>query len=151
MSLAYIGLGSNLGDRTSQLAMAVNHLAAHRDITLVARSSIVETEPVDLLDQPRFLNQVVAVKTVMGPRELLGALKEAERRLGRVPGVPKGPRTIDLDILLYDDMVMDTDDLTIPHREIRNREFVLRHLLELDPDIVDPVTGKPFRTMLRSG
>ncbi len=151
MSLAYIGLGSNLGDRNTQLAMAVNRLAAHRDLTLVARSSIAETEPVDYLDQPRFLNQVVAVKTLMGPRELLGILKEAERDLGRVPGIPKGPRAIDMDILLYDDIVMDTGDLTIPHREIRNREFVLRHLVELDPDIIDPVTGKLFREMLRPG
>ncbi len=149
MSVAYIGIGSNLGDRRNQLAMAVNLLAAHRDIRLLRQSSIIETDPVDYLDQPRFLNQVVVVKTVLGPRELLRTLKEAETGLGREKSIPRGPRAIDLDILLYDDIILETDDLSIPHPEITNRPFIMRHLAELDPELIDPVTGKLYRDMLR--
>jgi len=148
MAIAYIGLGSNLGDRKKNLADALQHLATRCHVSILTASSIVETDPVDYLDQPRFLNQVIVIETSRAPHDLLRELKQAEADLGRTKSFPKGPRTIDLDILLYDDVTLNTDDLTIPHPEIKNRKFILRHLIELDPEIKDPATGKKYRELL---
>jgi 2-amino-4-hydroxy-6-hydroxymethyldihydropteridine diphosphokinase len=148
MAIAYIGLGSNLGDRADNLDKAIRRLASRSPVTILERSSILETEPVDYLDQPRFLNQIIKIETGLYPRDLLQALKHAEADLGRKKSLPKGPRSIDLDILLYDDLVLDTPDLVIPHPEIKNRKFILQHLVELDQELVDPVTGIKFRDLI---
>ena len=147
MAIAYIGLGSNLGDHEKHLANAVQYLASRCPVTILDTSSIIETDPVDYLDQPPFLNQVIAIETALAPHDLLLTLKQAEAGLGRTKSFPKGPRTIDLDILLYDDIMLKTDDLTIPHPEIKNRKFILRHLIELDPDLKDPATGRKYREL----
>lgn len=147
MAIAYIGLGSNLGDRRKNLTDAIQHLASRCPATILDKSSIIETDPVDYLDQPRFLNQVIVIKTSLTPHDLLRELKQAEEDLGRIKSIPKGPRTIDLDILLYDDIMLKTDDLTIPHPEIKNRKFILQHLIELDPDLKDPATGRKYREL----
>jgi 2-amino-4-hydroxy-6-hydroxymethyldihydropteridine pyrophosphokinase len=148
MAIAYIGLGSNLGEREKHLENAIQHLASRRPVTILKKSSVIETDPVDYRDQPRFLNQVIIIETSLAPHDLLRELKQAEIDLGRTKSFPKGPRTIDLDILLYDDIMLKTDDLTIPHPEIKNREFILRHLIELDPELIDPATGKKYRELL---
>ena len=146
MATAYIGLGSNLGDRERNLREAVRRLTAHCPLRVLATSTILETDPVDFLDQPRFMNMVVRIETTLTPHELLHCLKKSERELGRKKTFSKGPRTIDLDILLYDNIILNTEDLTIPHPEIKNREFVMRHLIELDPELVDPLTGAKYRS-----
>jgi 2-amino-4-hydroxy-6-hydroxymethyldihydropteridine diphosphokinase len=148
MALAYLGLGSNLGDREANLAAAEARIASVPGVRVVKKSSIAETDPVDYLDQPRFLNRVVVIETTMAPLDLLAELKRAEEELGRVRSVPKGPRSIDLDILLYDGAIIATAVLTIPHPEIKNRPFVLRHLVEVAPDLADPLTGTRYRDLV---
>ena len=148
MAIAYVGLGSNLGEREKHLKNAIRHLASRCPVTILKKSSVIETDPVDYKDQPRFLNQVIVIETSLAPHDLLRELKQAEADLDRTKSFPKGPRTIDLDILLYDDIMLKTDNLTIPHPEIKNREFILRHLIELDPDLKDPETGKKYRELL---
>jgi 2-amino-4-hydroxy-6-hydroxymethyldihydropteridine diphosphokinase len=122
---AYLGLGSNLGDRAANLWEAVRRLAAVSECQVVRCSPLYETEPVGLTGQPWFLNSALAVETGLEPMELLRALKEIERAMGRVTTVRWGPRLIDLDILLYGDVDLDSDELTVPHRELWNRRFVL--------------------------
>ena len=148
MALAYLGLGSNLGDRADNIRRAVRTLIEGYPITLVAESSVRETEPVEFLDQPLFLNQVIAIETSLQPDQLLAAAKRTEEDLGRTPTVPKGPRVIDIDILLYDDLVLTSESLTIPHPAILRRPFVIQHLVELAPDLIDPVSRRPYRTFL---
>ena len=144
MSNVYIGLGTNLGDKEKNLKEAISSLNSDSLIKVVNMSSIKETKPVDYLDQPDFLNQVLIIETDHGPEDLLLLLKNIEEKMGRDKGIPKGPRIIDLDILLYDNIVYDTADLKIPHPEILNRKFILDHLIELDPEIVDPVSNVKF-------
>ncbi|HOO72470.1 MAG TPA: 2-amino-4-hydroxy-6-hydroxymethyldihydropteridine diphosphokinase [Spirochaetota bacterium] len=148
MALAYIGLGANLGDRSANLETALNHLDADPDITVTDKSGVLETAPVEYTDQPCFLNQVISVQTSLSPEELLARLLGIEARMGRARGVPKGPRLIDLDILLYDSLAMNSATLVIPHPGITTREFVLAHLVELDPSLRDPATGKAYRDIL---
>src|SRR3990172_11616855 len=111
MATAYIGLGSNIGDREANLKKAVSQLASCCPVTILKQSSILETGPVDYLDQPRFLNQIIKIQTDLPPPDLLKTLQRAEIELGRKKSIPKGPRSIDLDILLYDDIIMSTRDL----------------------------------------
>ena len=145
MAEVYIGLGSNLSDRQGNLKRALELLTRACGADIIAASSILETEPVDFTEQPMFLNQVLLIRTDMGPEELLGSLQAIEDKMGRIRTVDKGTRVIDLDILLYNSMVMESEDLTIPHPEIRNRNFVLDHLIEINPDLRDPVTGEKYR------
>lgn len=148
MAIAYIGLGSNMGDREQNLGNAVRALGRHPLITISGKSSILETEPVDYLDQPRFLNMIIVAETDLTPHELLKTTGKIELEMGRRKTVPKGPRTIDLDILLYDDIILKTGDLTIPHPEIKNRQFIMRHLIELNPELADPETKQRYRDMI---
>ncbi len=106
---------------------------------------VEETKPVDVFDQPDFINQVVLLETDIAPHGLLKILRGIESDMGRVRDVPKGPRVIDLDVLLYGSEIIDTGDLKIPHPEIVRRLFVLKHLLEMSPGLKDPVTGTPYR------
>jgi 2-amino-4-hydroxy-6-hydroxymethyldihydropteridine diphosphokinase len=127
MSRAYLSLGSNLGDRAERLGAARAALIARDDLRLAALSPVTETDPVDVTDQPRFLNQVVAVDTVLAPRGLLDACLGIERDLGRdrSAGPRRGPRTIDLDVLLYEGLSIDEPGLTVPHSRLAERPFFL--------------------------
>jgi 2-amino-4-hydroxy-6-hydroxymethyldihydropteridine diphosphokinase len=131
---AYVGLGANLGAREKTLRNAVDLLAQEEGIEVVAVSTFRETEPVGVVEQPRFLNGAAAVETTLSPRELLDALLRTERTLGRVrDGTRWGPRTVDLDLLLYGDERVDDPGLRIPHPLLHERRFALEPLAELDP------------------
>jgi len=145
---SYVGLGANLGDRADTMRSAVDLLAGDPEIEVVAVSTLRLTEPVDYPDQPKFLNGVVALDTDLPPLELLARLLAVERLLGRVRGGPRyGPRSIDLDLLLYGDEVVDEAGLTVPHPRIHRRRFVLEPLAELDPELTVPGHG-PVRELL---
>jgi 2-amino-4-hydroxy-6-hydroxymethyldihydropteridine diphosphokinase len=137
---AYVGLGANLGDREKTIRRAVELLGGEPGIEVLAVSRLRETDPVGYLDQPRFLNGAAALETNLPPRELLGRLLAIERVLGRERGSgPRfGPRTIDLDLLLYGGEVVDEPGLTLPHPRLADRRFVLEPLHELDPELVLP-------------
>jgi 2-amino-4-hydroxy-6-hydroxymethyldihydropteridine diphosphokinase len=139
---AYVGLGANLGDRERTLRAAADALAAEDGIDVIAVSTLRETEPVGVGDQPRFLNGVVALDTSLGARELLDRLLAVEQRFGRVrsPG-EHGPRTLDLDLLLYGYEEIDEPGLTVPHPRLHERRFVLEPLAELAPSLVVPGRG----------
>ena len=142
MTRAYVGLGANLGDRERTLRAAVDVLGAEEGIEVVPVSTLRETEPVGVGEQPRYLNGVAALGTTLRPRRLLERLLETERRFGRVrvPG-EHGPRTLDLDLLLYGDEVIDEPGLTLPHPRLHERRFVLEPLAELAPGLVVPGHG----------
>jgi 2-amino-4-hydroxy-6-hydroxymethyldihydropteridine diphosphokinase len=139
---AYVGLGANLGDRSAMLRAALEQLAAEPGVSLVAVSSVRETDPVGPVDQPRFLNAAAALDTELSPRELLDRLLGIERRLGRMREGPRfGPRTIDLDLLLYGEERLDEPSLELPHPRLHERLFALEPLFELDPSLVVPGHG----------
>ena len=135
MTTCYLALGSNLGDREDHLSRAREELAA-RGARILRESSVRETEPFGVTEQPRFLNQVLEVDWVGSPRELLEAAKEVEEAVGRTPTYRWGPREIDIDILLFGDLVVDEPGLTIPHPGLAHRSFVQLPLAELRPDIL---------------
>jgi 2-amino-4-hydroxy-6-hydroxymethyldihydropteridine diphosphokinase len=140
---SYIGLGSNLGDREAFLRRALELLRAEPEIEVTAVSSVRETDPVGLVDQPRFLNAVARVETDLAPRELLDRMLAAERELGRRRDGPRfGPRTIDLDLLIYGDEEIDEPGLIVPHPRLAERRFVLEPLHELEPGLVVPGRGR---------
>jgi 2-amino-4-hydroxy-6-hydroxymethyldihydropteridine diphosphokinase len=140
---AFVGLGSNLGEREVTLRAAVKRMRALPDTEVSRVSSFRDTEPVGNLDQPRFLNGAVELETALSARALLGALLELERAFGRDrnAGPPLGPRTLDLDLLLYGDQTIDEPLLTVPHPRLHERRFVLEPLVELDPDLEIPGQG----------
>jgi len=138
MPRAWIGLGSNLGDRLGYVKKALGMIEGLRETRLVAVSSVYDTAPVGREDQPRFLNAVVEVATELGPAELLGALLAIEDRCGRVRRDVWGPRTLDLDLLVYGDVRVSSPDLTVPHPRLAERAFVLVPLAEIAPDLVVP-------------
>jgi len=139
---AYVGLGANLGDRERMLRAAVDALAAEEGIEVVSVSTLRETEPVGVGGQPRFLNGAAELETTLTARELLDRLLALEQRFGRVriPG-EHGPRTLDLDLLLYGGEVIDEPGLTVPHPRLHERRFVLEPLAELAPGLVVPGRG----------
>ncbi|MGQ0602141.1 MAG: 2-amino-4-hydroxy-6-hydroxymethyldihydropteridine diphosphokinase [Anaerolineales bacterium] len=139
MPVVYLALGANLGDRAENVRRALDALAPQ--FTLTALSSVYETEPTYVLDQPRFLNLAARANTEISPLEALRALKHIEAELGRVTGQRFGPRLIDLDLLLYDDVVTDTAELTLPHPRLHERAFVLVPLAEIAPQVVHPTLG----------
>jgi 2-amino-4-hydroxy-6-hydroxymethyldihydropteridine diphosphokinase len=149
MSRAYVGVGSNLGRRRQTIAASLDLLRAEPGIEVVAVSSLQETDPVGQEDQPRFLNGAAALETELSPRELLERLLEIERRLGRVRGEgPRfGPRTIDLDLLLYGAETVEEPGLVVPHPRLAERRFALEPLAELDPGLEVPGHG-PIRALL---
>ena len=130
---AYLGIGSNLGDRLSYLQLAVDHLVAEDDMTVVAVSPVYETAPVGGPDQPDYLNAVVAVDTTLTARELLGVAQGIEVAAERVRTVRWGPRTLDVDVLLVGDERVDDPDLVVPHPRMTERAFVVVPLADLDP------------------
>ena len=146
----YIGLGSNLGEREAQIRVALDDLARLPASRLVRASSLYDSEPVGDVEQPNFLNAMAELETELPARQLLWNLLLIERRLGRTRNRRWGPRTIDLDLLLYGDLVIDEPDLLVPHPELVRRSFVLVPLVELDPLLVHPVTGETLITHLTS-
>ena len=135
---AFVGLGSNLGDRRANLEAAVEKLAREPGVQLLRRSSLYETEPVGVADQPWFLNAALEIEAELAAGELLGTLKRIERELGRRPGRRWGERLIDLDLLLYGEQSVAEPDLIVPHPEMWRRLFVLVPLAELAPDLRAP-------------
>ena len=145
-SRVYLGLGSNIGTKESNLSRALKLLP---DLVTVSEvSSIYESEPVGLKDQPWFTNIVCAAYTDLSPRKLLAYLKHIEGQMGRIMSFKDGPRIIDIDILFYGDQIIDTPDLTIPHPRIAERAFVLHPLSELNPLLFHPVESRTVAQML---
>jgi 2-amino-4-hydroxy-6-hydroxymethyldihydropteridine diphosphokinase len=140
LATVYLGLGSNIGEREENLHQALTQLSLKVNLDEV--SSIYETEPVGYKEQPLFLNLVCRIATNLPPEELFHLAKNIETRMGRVPSFPNAPRIIDIDILFYEDKIMDTPNFTIPHPRLHDRAFVLIPLAEIAPDLVHPKLGK---------
>lgn len=149
MKQAYIALGTNIGERVENLNMALKKLESTNDIEVVKQSSIYETAPVGFLDQADFLNMVIQVQTPLSAIKLLDHCQEIEQNLGRERTIRFGPRTIDLDILLYNQENSDTERLSIPHPRMHERAFVLIPLHEIAPDVMIPVINKDITTSLK--
>jgi 2-amino-4-hydroxy-6-hydroxymethyldihydropteridine diphosphokinase len=147
MKTVYLGLGSNVGDREAALQAAVDELHS-REVSVRRLSSVYETEPMDLAGQRWFLNLVAEAETDLFPLQLLARIAKIEQRLGRRRMVAKGPRTIDIDILLYGDFIIRTPKLVIPHERLTERRFVLVPLVELTPELRDPVSRRALRDLL---
>jgi 2-amino-4-hydroxy-6-hydroxymethyldihydropteridine diphosphokinase len=144
----YICLGSNLGDRKTNIDNAISGLES-RGVSILKKSSIYETEPVGMMAQPLFYNMCAEAETGLEPAALLAAAKEVERALGRGKGVKWGPRIIDIDILFYDNIILDGKDLKIPHPELENRKFVLVPMAEIAENFVHPVYNISIKEMLK--
>jgi 2-amino-4-hydroxy-6-hydroxymethyldihydropteridine diphosphokinase len=144
---AFVGIGSNVGDREAHVRHALELLAAEEGIELIGVSELRETEPVGPVEQGPFVNGAAALATELSPRELLERLLKIEERLGRVRAERFGPRTIDLDLLLYGDEVVDEPGLTVPHPRLQERRFALEPLADLAPGLVVPGKGPISRLL----
>jgi 2-amino-4-hydroxy-6-hydroxymethyldihydropteridine diphosphokinase len=144
MPKVYLGIGANLGDRERTLKQAVRALAEEPGLELLAASKVYETDPVCIEDQPRFLNAVLLAETELAARDLLDLLLSTEQRFGRVRERKWGPRTLDLDVLLYGDQIIHEEALEVPHPHMHERGFVLVPLCDLNPDSRHPVLGRRF-------
>ncbi len=142
----YLALGTNLGDRLANLRAAIAALAPQARV--LAESRIYETEPWGFSEQPAFLNMAVRAETDLAPADLLAFLKSLETDLGRTPTFRNGPRLIDIDILFYDDLILDIPPLVIPHPRLHERDFVLVPLADIAPDVIHPVLNQSIRALL---
>jgi 2-amino-4-hydroxy-6-hydroxymethyldihydropteridine diphosphokinase len=143
----YLSLGGNVGDRMANLRAALQALEGTERVRVTRVSSAYETAPVGVPDQPAFVNLAVEIETALTPLELLNAVKEIERRLGRTPTIRWGPREIDIDLVLWGSRVVETPVLILPHKEFRTRAFMLTPLAEIAPEAVDPVTEMTVRAL----
>ena len=143
----FLALGSNLGQRLDNLQAAVKALTP--EVRVLQESRVYETEPWGYADQPSFLNMVLGAETELSPQKLLAKLKKVELNLGRIPNFRNGPRLIDLDILFYDDLILNLPDLVIPHPRLSERAFVLVPLMDLAPGLIHPATGQSVAELAR--
>ena len=148
MSIAYIGLGSNLNDKMGNLNKAVELIEKSSEVKVFKRSSVYQTEPVGIKNQPLFLNMVLEVDTEISPFELLGFLQDIERKMGRKREKKWGPRNMDLDLLLYEDQVISSAELTLPHTQMHLRKFVLVPLAEIAKDKIHPLMQRTILDLL---
>ena len=145
---AVIALGSNMGDREAYLKHGVNSIENSKDCRLISVSKFIETKPYGVTDQPDFLNGCMKIRTLLPPQELLEFLQQIEHSVNRVREGRWGPRTLDLDILFYDDLIIDTMELTVPHIDMQNRDFVLVPLNQIAPNLFHPVLHKTISMLL---
>lgn len=149
MAQVYLGLGSNIGKRVAHLNEAIARLNAHDNITVTRESSIIETEPYGNINQDKFLNMCIEIETNLTPVSLLETVLDIEQQMGRIRIVDWGPRNIDIDILLYEDLEIALEDLEIPHAEMHKRLFVLEPLAEIAPNREHPTMGVTIKTLLQ--
>ncbi len=146
---AFISVGSNQGDRLSNCCRGIAALCAEAAVRLVARSPFYETEPVDYTDQQWFLNAAVKIETDLAPLALLAHVQTVQKKLGRLDGgIRFGPRVLDLDIIFYDSLILETPHLTIPHPRMHKRRFVLQPICDIDSSVVHPILGQDVKTIL---
>jgi 2-amino-4-hydroxy-6-hydroxymethyldihydropteridine diphosphokinase len=146
---AYISVGSNLGDPLDNCRRGIDDLCDGKDIVLTARSPFYRTEPVDYVNQEWFINAVIKIVTNLAPHDLLARTRKVQDKFGRKgDAVRFGPRVLDLDIIFYQDLVLESDDLIIPHPRMHKRRFVLQPICDIDPSIVHPVLGSNVQTLL---
>jgi 2-amino-4-hydroxy-6-hydroxymethyldihydropteridine diphosphokinase len=149
MAVVYVAIGSNLGKRIATLELALGRMVVGGKIVLVDKSPYYETAPEGLKDQPPFVNAVLRLQTDLTPRELLHRLQGIEESLGRRRGIRWGPRTIDLDLLLYDDIILKEESLEIPHPRMHERRFVLEPLCDIAPEVMHPLLKKTAKELLK--
>lgn len=149
MAQVYLGLGSNIGKRVAHLNEAIARLNAHDNITVTRESSIIETEPYGNINQDKFLNMCIEIETNLTPVSLLETVLDIEQQMGRIRIVDWGPRNIDIDILLYEDLEIALEDLEIPHAEMHKRLFVLEPLAEIAPNREHPTMGVTIKTLMQ--
>lgn len=147
MARVFLGLGSNIGERVANLDEAIARLDAHKNISVIKRSSIIETEPYGNVDQDKFMNMCVEIETDLTPVTLLETVLKVEQDMGRTRIIDWGPRNIDIDILLYEDLEINLVDLDIPHAEMHKRLFVLEPLAEIAPDVIHPTSGLTIKAL----
>ncbi len=143
--ICYLGLGANLGNREENIKKAISRLSSDSEILIKKRSSMIETKPYGKFDQPDFINSVIEIDTDITAENLLSKCLTVENELGRKRNEKWGPRTIDIDILFYNDHIINSQNLTIPHPDLHNRKFVLCSLNEICPDFIHPVINKKIK------
>ena len=141
MKQVFLGIGSNIGDKENNILNAIKYLSANKDIKIKKIASIIKTEAIPNNNQPQFLNTVIEIETSLTPEKLLEITRSIELKLKRFSKGDYGPRTIDIDILFYEDEIILTNDLTIPHPLLHERKFVLEPLCEIAPDLIHPILG----------
>ena len=149
MTIAYIGIGSNLGDKEHNIKKSIDLIKEKSKILEISR--LYKTEPVGYKNQDKFLNCAIKIKTELKPIELLGFLQSIEKRLGRIRTIKNGPRTIDLDILFYGIEIINENNLIVPHPRLHEREFVLEPLEDISPNFIHPVLRKSIKELVSDG
>jgi 2-amino-4-hydroxy-6-hydroxymethyldihydropteridine diphosphokinase len=144
----YIGIGSNLGDPIENCLRGIDYIASKDGVTLLKASSFYRTEPVGIEEQPWFINAVIQVKTLISPEIFLGIIQEIETSMGRKRKIRWAPRVIDLDILIFGELIIERDDLIVPHPLLHERRFVLEPLYEIAPNLIHPSLGVPIKALL---